>query len=70
MSSPTNFLLAEFKKPSFSIRVKFLCKNWITRILSQTNHPILFILNELIKIKGDPTIINKYTFSIFFENFS
>ncbi|EFN72292.1 hypothetical protein EAG_00351, partial [Camponotus floridanus] len=69
MSSPTNFLLAESKEPPAFIRAKYLCKNWMTRVFSQSNHPILPSLNEFKKIKNDPTIINRYTSSIILDTF-
>jgi len=47
MSTPSNFVLAESKEPSLTLRADFLCKNWMTRVISQSDHLIIPIFTEL-----------------------
>lgn len=68
MSTP-NFVLAEAKEPTFSIRATYLCDNWMIRVLSQSEHPILTSLEEYVKIEENPLIINRIPPSFIFDSF-
>lgn len=57
-STPTNFILAETKEPPFFLRSKFLCNNFISRVYTQTDHPIIPTLNKLQNLLEDPTQVD------------
>lgn len=47
-STPINFILGEIKEPFIEARRRFLCKSYVCRVLSQSNHPIIGILDYLV----------------------
>lgn len=47
-STPINFILGELKEPFIEARRSFLCRSYVCRVLSQTNHPIIAILEDLM----------------------
>lgn len=58
-STPTNVILAEAKLPPLSLRFKYLGRNYITRALSNSDHQVLPILQDLIDLIDNPTVVNR-----------
>jgi len=69
MSTPSNFVLAEAKEPPLSIKTAYLCDNWMVRVLSQSEHLILTILDKYIKIEENPLVVNGIPPSLIFDSF-
>lgn len=59
-STPTNVILAEAKEPLLAIRLDYICKNFLTKTCANPNHPLGSILESIIDIEDNPTIINRF----------
>lgn len=49
-STPTNVILA--KGPPLNLRRNYICRNFLTRVISSENHPLIHKLVEIIEL-GD-----------------
>lgn len=58
-STPTNVILAEAREPPLKLRFKYLCKNYICRVISNIDHPVTTTLQNLVEIIDNPVRINK-----------
>lgn len=58
-STPINIILAESKIPPLQMRFQFLCKVYITKVLSRTSHILTPILESISHILELPTTIYK-----------
>lgn len=68
-STPTNFILAEAKEPPLFLRSKFLCSNYISRVYSQTDHPIIPTLNSLQNLLENPTQVDCVGSSLILDSY-
>lgn len=51
-STPTNVILAKAKEPPLNLRRNYICRNFLTRVISSENHPLIHKLVEIIEL-GD-----------------
>lgn len=58
-STPTNVMLAESKEIPLEIRFKYLCKNYLCKILNNDEHPVTKSIQNLFDIYEHPTRIQK-----------
>ncbi|CAG5103233.1 Protein of unknown function [Cotesia congregata] len=58
-STPCNVILAEAKEPPLNIRFRYLTFNFLARASSREDHRILQILQEIMNLEDNPTIINR-----------
>lgn len=49
--------------------MEYLCKNWMTRVVAQSNHMILSILEEMHENKENPTLIIKGKQSLILDTY-
>ncbi|CAL1677496.1 unnamed protein product [Lasius platythorax] len=58
ISTPTNIILAEAKKPPFNLRRDYLCRNFLAKMYSNNNHSLTPILESIVELEDNP--INSY----------
>lgn len=68
-STPTNFILAEAKEPPLFLRSKFLCSNFISRVYSQIDHPIIPTFNNLQNLVENPTQVDYVGSSLILDSY-
>ena len=54
-SSPINFLLGEIKDPPIIHRMDFLCKSFVTKVLTQETHPLRYYFQEWQTLRQNAT---------------
>lgn len=58
-STPINIMLAEAKEPPLGARFTYLCNNYLTRALSNNNHQLREILENIQNFYNSPTTCHK-----------
>lgn len=69
-STPINVMMAETREPRLDLRIKYLSSNYISKILSATNHELLPILNDIQADRENPTFIEKHPPPYFLNSLS
>lgn len=59
-STPMNVILAEAKEPPLNIRRDYLCRNFLTKMYSNNNHPLIPILESIVELEDNPTVVNRF----------
>jgi hypothetical protein len=53
--TPKNVMLAEAKIPPITFQLKFLGSKYLTRALSNPDHPVIQSLQQTARVRKDPT---------------
>ena len=53
-STPTNVILAKSGQPQLSLRFRYLCSNYVTRVLSDSTHGVTPALQEILNLMENP----------------
>lgn len=73
MFSPSNFVLMESKEPTLSNQIELSLQKLsrLSRVLAQSDHHLILpTLEEMLRIKENPTIICRVAPSVIFNNYS
>lgn len=68
-STPTNVILAEAKEPPLNLRRDYICRNFLTRVLSCENHPLIHKIEAIIDLEDDPIVVNRFMNIPLIDNF-
>ncbi|CAD6239337.1 GSCOCG00012550001-RA-CDS, partial [Cotesia congregata] len=58
-STPINVMLAEAKDPPIYLRYQYLCMNFLTRMLSNSEHPITLLLDKLVANRDNSLLVTR-----------